>query len=445
MASASNSFELQTKADEWIDVTPAEELLRSQLARLQEAFVKCTEQLDSSRLENDLLRDRGTALENETKDLRSLLDRTHLDLETVQNELKTTKTTTGQEICDLKSSLETTTDNQTKAEEEASALEKRLSEAKQNHTSATNSRDKEIQRLERELKSSKTETKTHKDSAIRFAEDLRKSRDDHKSTKHSLQEIQDNLISERASHAKTKTTLGTVAILAEDLKVEKRGLERALEKETAAKTEAESVADALRKQLADLRKVHESTKESLQSELSARIEDLEGANRSVEVLQVELKSAERSLRESNSDQTSLRTHLSTMELGRHELLDRRSELEEALEEARDDLRRTWETLASTQATLEKAALERDTLRNQRQTYLLSSEREAKLETELSEQKKAFEDRLRDIHAILGLKFTTVFQTEVQEIRKNAVGQMPKSFRVPLLLQHRPQQRPVKSV
>lgn len=39
---SNSSFELQAKADEWIDVTPTEELLRAELARLQEAFEKCT-------------------------------------------------------------------------------------------------------------------------------------------------------------------------------------------------------------------------------------------------------------------------------------------------------------------------------------------------------------------------------------------------------------------
>jgi len=445
MASASNSFELQAKADEWIDVTPTEELLRAQLARLKEAFEKCTEQLDSSRLENDLLRDRGTALEHETKDFRSLLDRTHLDLETVQNDLKTTKMSNEKEIESLKTSLQSTSEKQTKAEEEASSLEKRLSVANQEHSSATSTRSKEIQRLERELKSSKTDTKTHKDAAIRFAEDLRNAREDHKSTRLGLQDVQHNLTSERTLHSKTQTTLGTVAILAENLKAEKLGLERALAKEKASKTEAESVASTLRKQLADQKFLHESTKETLQSELDARNEDLKGANQSVEFLQIELKDAEKSLKESGSDRSSLRAHLATMESGRHQLLDRRSEQEESLEEARGELKRASEALASTRANLEKATLERDTLRNQRQTYLQSHEREAQLESKLAEQKKVFEDRLRNIHAILGLKFTTAFQSEVREIRKNAVGQMPKSFRVPLLLQHRPQQQQVKSV
>jgi len=444
----SNSFELQDKADEWIDVTPTEELLRAQLTRFQEAFEKCTTQLDSSRLENDLLRDRGTALEHETNDLRSLLERTHVDLETTQMELATTRGSSKEEISGLEATLRDTTEKSARAEEETRSLENQWSETNRERSVESSQQKLLIQRLERELKSSKAETKMHKDAAIGFAEDLRSARDDHKSTRSELRETREVLSSEKERHSKARETLGTIATLAESIKAEKQGLERSLAREHRARTEAESSAraassseaNALRKQLAELDARNDQRTRALQSELSERLTDLKGSNNSIEFLQIELKGAEKSLRESSLEKTSLKALLAAMESGRHELLERQSELEGSLEEVHDDLTVTHEGLQSTSDLLEKAILERDTLRTQRSTYLRSSEREAQLESKLSEQKKAFEDRLRDIHSILGLKFTTAFQSEVKKRRKTAIEQMPKSFRVPLLHQHQHQQQ-----
>ena len=70
---ASNNFELHAKADEWMDVTPKEELLQNELDRLKEAFEKCSTQLDACRLENDLLKGFKTNLETETQQLKESL------------------------------------------------------------------------------------------------------------------------------------------------------------------------------------------------------------------------------------------------------------------------------------------------------------------------------------------------------------------------------------
>jgi len=413
---SNNSFELQAKADEWMDITPTEELLRAELARLQQAFEKCTTRLDSSRFENDLLRDRGTALETEASDLRNLLESTRFGLESTRNELATVQLSSGAENERLGASLRESTERQARTETE-------LSETNNERASEASKQSAEIQRLNRELKSSRAETKQHKEAAIRFAEDLCQAREGHKSTKAALETTTNLLRSEEQKHAKTKETLGTVATLAENLKAEKTKLERILAREVSSRTDAESTNQALRKQLAGLR-----------SQLSERTGDLEGSNKSVEVLQTELKDAEKVLKESSSEQTSLKAHMAAMESGRHELLERQSELQESLEELQEGLGAAGEELSSTRKGLDKAILERDTLRNQRKTYLQSSDNVARLEVKLAEQKKAFEDRLRDIHSILGLKFTTAVQSEVREIRKSAIQQFPRSLQVPLLRQ-----------
>mmetsp|Transcript_19591 Transcript_19591/g.48781 ORF Transcript_19591/g.48781 Transcript_19591/m.48781 type:complete len:463 (-) Transcript_19591:269-1657(-) len=437
--SGTNSFELQVKADEWIDVTPTEEVLRAELARLQEAFEKCTTQLDSSRLENDLLKDRSEALEHEAKDLQSILERTNTNLTSTQQELAGARKTAEEERMSLETKLKIVTDKQVRAEQDSKALEKQLSDAHKQRLSDASLQKTAKERLERELKSSKVETKTHKDAAIRFAEDLRIFRENHRETKKALAESKKSLLMEKELHSKIKKTLGTVATLAETLKFENEKLKLSLTKEQSSRTTAESKSTLLAKEMADLRALHVQKKNSLESELAQRLKDLNGSNESLQNLQIEMKSTEKELREYAIESASVKAHLAGMEQGRHELLERQSELEESLEEALDDLTMQTEECASAKDLLEKAILERDTLRKQRSVYLQSSEREAELEAKLLDQKKAFEKRLKDIHSILGLKFTTACQTEVRTIRKNAIKQMPKSFKVPLLQYHEQEQ------
>ena len=115
-ATQSAFWTLQAKADEWIDVTPTEEVLRAELSRLQEAFDKCTSQLDSSRLENDLLKDRSIALEHEAKDLQTILDRANLNLDAINKDLELAKSTFEEERQSLEKTLKTTTEKQAIAE-----------------------------------------------------------------------------------------------------------------------------------------------------------------------------------------------------------------------------------------------------------------------------------------------------------------------------------------
>jgi len=228
--------------------------------------------------------------------------------------------------------------------------------------------------------------------------------------------------------------------LAEDLKIQKQGLERSLAQAhrdgMAAKSDARINSEevvVLREKMEELERFHSTRTNKLKSELNEQLQDLEGSLRSVEMLQIEVKDSERRIGGLSSECNELRNHLSLMEKGRHDLLEHKSELEESFEEIQHDLEIAQERLHEAEALLEKAVLERNTLRTHRDTYLQSSEREAALVLRLYEQRRAFESRLKDIHSILGLKFTTAVQSEVREISRNAIEQMPRSFRVPLLL------------
>lgn len=416
---ASDSFELQAKADEWMDVTPKEELLREELDRLKEAFAKCSSQLENSRLENNFLKDREASLERETEELRSSLQNESANLEETKTELATVQKRTCDRIQSLEETLSESEAELRIARENGKALGSKLVLQQQEHALALRQAHAETQRFERDLKASRAETKTHREAAVRFAEDLRAARETHAATKQVLLETNERLEAQQRLRAKAEETTGAIAVLAETLRSEKSTLEQSLVRVRREKTESQSKCADLESKLADMEATCDRRTKTVESELADRIEDLEAKGSSIEFLQAELKDAERTISESCLELASLKAHLAAMERGRHELLNRQSELEETVEELHDDLERAHQEIHSTRDRLE--------------TVLDSQISRTDLERRLREQRQAFDDRLAKIHAILGITFTTALRSEVREIRRSAVEQMmPVSARVPLL-------------
>lgn len=436
----SSPFELQVKADEWMDITPTVELQAKELDRLKEAFEKCSTQLDSSRLENDLLKDRERELENENLNLREFLEVSNRSLDNSQNELKTYEKSSKELISNLELHLNQIKEEANNSDNSFFSLREESSNKRMEQEVVISRLNTETVRLERELKSAKADGKNYRETAVKNAEDIRKTRDDERTLRHDLHAAQKCIAVNEKRLTEAKTTTGTIATLAEDLKIQKQGLERSLAQAhrdgMAAKSDARIKSEevvVLREKMEELERFHSTRINKLESELNEQLQDLEGSLRSVEMLQIEVKDSERRIGGLLSECNELRNHLSLMEKGRHDLLEHKSELEESFEEIQHDLEIAQERLHEAEALLEKAVLERNTLRTHRDTYLQSSEREAALVLRLYEQRRSFESRLKDIHSILGLKFTTAVQSEVREISRNAIEQMPRSFRVPLLL------------
>jgi len=435
-------FELQAKAEEWMDVTPKEEILRAELDRLKDAFEKCSSQLDASRLENSLLKDSEASLQVETQILQDSLEATNLELQQNKNELKSAKVSTQDQI----SVLETKLDEERKAVNAANdlihTLKAELSNTKQEQETAIARYKVETERLERELKSAKTDSNSHRGMAVKFAEDLRTSRDTSADLRRDLAETKHKLKETNFALKEAKTTTGTIATLAEDLKVQKHGLEVALKQAHQDGSTAEKNVHELKKEIVILRdrmkeleRHHAERSASFQEELNDRRKDLDASGRSIELSQIEVKDAERTILKLSSERDELRLHLSSLEKGRHDLLDQKSELEESFEQIHYDLEAAQEKLQSTQALLEKTITERDALRLSQDELKLQSKgkssREVDLECRLYDQRRLFESRLKDLHSILGLKFTTAVQSEIIEIQKSAIEQM-RSPRIPTL-------------
>jgi len=477
-ASSDGAFELQAKADEWMDITPKEELLQAELDRFRNAFCKCSEQLECSRLENGLLNDRQVVLETQAASLKQSLETSAEQATATRSELESTLDSTRKQLDDLERALSERTKQ---AELEASRHQLELSAATSKHASelaqarteterlqAAQSASKlEHQRLQQSLKDTRTESTTHKNTAVRFAGDLRILREQHACTRKELSDCRHALERETESHAASKTTKGKVAVLAESLKDTNKKLEndlaqahRAMEINANRRTEEHKVAT---KQLEEFKAMaHDANAkklstdhqlQALQSDLTDRLQDLEALNKSHAKLQETLKDAEKDLRDAKMDKKSLTAHLAATETGRHELLEHQSELQETLEEVQDELDRAHTEIHTTREQLEESLAElqavqqttqeqqqqqqqqdRDDSEQQKQQQ---QQHDLELERRLEEQQKVFEDRLAQIHAILGLSFAKAVRKEVRTIQRSALEQMAiKSspmLKVPLLL------------
>jgi len=453
--SHSNSFELQAKADEWMEVTPKEELLQAELDRLQEAFRKCSAQLERSQLENNLLRDRAASLEHTGASLRASLDGANAGHQTVATELERVKRETSAKLSALESDLsrrttelerehsDRATDRKrheielgtatTKASKEALALELRTVQAEAQAEAQAQAAQ---QTHERELRSARATATTHKTAALRFAEDLRRVREQHASTKTELETCRTNLREEQALRQQARTTTGTIAVLAETLKADKARLVAKLSRlqtkleESEARFESDKAV--LREQLATTQTRGATVAESLRSELNDRTDDLTAMGRSHEQLQVELKDAEAGLRESSVEIASLKAHLLALEKGRHELLENQSELEETLEETHEALQRAQEDVHATRNQLEEA-MAASAKAKAAAACDDSRARTRALEQKLVDQRDSHEETLARIHSILGLSFAKAVRTEVRTLQRSALEQlMPSAARVPLL-------------
>mmetsp|Transcript_52661 Transcript_52661/g.59589 ORF Transcript_52661/g.59589 Transcript_52661/m.59589 type:complete len:258 (-) Transcript_52661:881-1654(-) len=224
----SSPFELQAKADEWMDITPTVELQAKELDRLKEAFEKCSTQLDSSRLENDLLKDRERELENENLNLRELLEVSNRTLDNTQNELKTHEKSSKVLVSNLELHLSQIKEEAKNSNTSFFSLREESSNKRMEQEVVISRLNTETERLERELKLAKADGKNHRETAFKNAEDIRKTRDDERTLRHDLHAAQECIAVNEKRLTEAKTTTGTIATLAEDLKIQKQGLERSL-------------------------------------------------------------------------------------------------------------------------------------------------------------------------------------------------------------------------
>jgi chromosome segregation ATPase len=429
-----------------MDVTPKEEVLQNELDRLKEAFDKCTTQLDSCRLENDLLKGFKINLEQETQQLKEALQEAQSQIDIKANEWEELNEWTSQRIKSYQQTIREQEQNKAQLEEEKgvwmeknATVTKRMVEMEKRYQSSLVKLEKEKHTLQQRLVTLQSENQQQKDTITRFYQDLEASRGKEQQLQKELSTTQGLLQKHELEIQQSKKVTGTIATLAQSLKAEKVTLERSLATTKASlelyhhrEMERTEQLTVLREQYHQLdfsssERVHE-----LETMLDRQTTQYAETKQDLENVTVLYETTLSQLEETNSQNLALKQHLEGMEVGRHGWLDQKIELEESLEEAFQDVENANIRLRELEGQLEQTECQRALLEAQLDTYRHAADREEALLLQMEEQKVAFEERLNEIRGILGLKFTVAIQTGLQHKLRNV--DMPTSFRVPLLAQ-----------
>ena len=198
----------------------------------------------------------------------------------------------------------------------------------------------------------------------------------------------------------------------------------------------------LNERVTEIEQFHITRYNKLDTELQEHLMDLDGSNASTEkqgsvdqstqTQQWENHDKEfvKKNQELSSECDTLKHHRVLLEQERQELVDQTKELYERLSETESLLEETMMASHQQQQNWKNTTMATTTIHDDKAGVI------AVLEYRLTEQKRMYEDRLQTIHSILGLKFTTAVQTQVEEIHSKAsiaIKVMPESFRVPLIL------------
>jgi chromosome segregation ATPase len=189
---------------------------------------------------------------------------------------------------------------------------------------------------------------------------------------------------------------------------------------------------ALREQYQQLQQVSSERVQELETIVQQQGCEFSKSKQQLEDMTTNHEATLTQLEESKSENLALKQHLEGMEAGRHDWLDQKTDLEESLEEAFQDLENANIRLKELEDQLEQTESQRALLEAREVTYRHAADREEALVLQMEEQKAAFEERLNEIRGILGLKFTAAIQHGLHNNLRNV--EMPVAFRVPLLAQ-----------
>ena len=439
---SSSNFELQAKADEWMDVTPKEEVLESELKRLKEAFERCTDQLNASRLENELLKDSKSSLETQTATLQATLDATSETLQQTRSELDVTQ----QHLMDTNASASQKDKIMEQLQAEHKAELEGLKQTNQQLRTKLEKTEKNNTTYLATIADLRVQSKNQLDHINSIEKSLKIAHDEIVLKDKQYQDLQKKMETQQSEILKAKTTTGTIATLAEQLKSEKVVLKNQLEETKRRLQVTQSSLNDKGVKLEQLQSRFEHMKSSLEAtvdELKTQLDDRTFQSTTLQEMVTKLEKDNEQLvdesLERQAELQALQRHTQAMETGRHEWLSLRSELEESLEETLGDLESSNAKCMELESQL---AIVKDECTNYKQKVEEimnnnnSSDREEELLSKLNEQQAAFDRKLSEIRSILGLNFTAHVKSEVKIVKKAIIqhnnDMMPSSFKVPLM-------------
>jgi chromosome segregation ATPase len=412
----SSSFEFSDKAEEWLDVTPKEELLNNELTKVHHALEKRSMELLEANMTLDLFKGHKALLESQRSSLQAELGQTKDVVTMVQQKLQEsvereaalnkefeeTKTAAERHVQKLQESL---TIREAELENSYNNI-RNLNDHIQDMTTRYQNEKKEscgtIQSLSQLVAQLKNKVSSLEDAARTKQNTLEKSEQKLKDSLSMEAELHYDLLQERKTSAKyakelaeAKSKIDSVSMLAEDLMMTKVSLEQSLAKQTQATI-------LTKKQL--------EQSQARQVSLSSEISEVKASfGQQTDEMQASLNLSSLALEETRRRADLLQTTLDDSRKHNSSLVGERESLEQLL--AREiafstELSEQKEMMLSEMKTREESMQEEiDSARG-------SVAREYVLREELAQQKAAFEHRLAAINGILGV-------TPMQEVKRVA--------------------------
>jgi len=387
----SSWFTLEGKADEWLDVTPNEELLQNELNSTKKALEKNSEELQETSRAVDLLKGHKSLLESERESFQSELKQSKKRLSQIEKELEEAnqrneflknKLAATSEASELKTkhlenSLDSCKEELGEAHKEIASLNEKADALKSRKEEEKTGFDAQAGELNRVISSLRTQANDQASMIARYEKALRDSRDLVTSLRRDLAEQKREFEMQRKRLVEAETNASAATLFAEEMNAKKTLLEQTLQMKEKALNLSNLSMESLRTSEGTLRKELDAAKK-LAEDRTAVINDLQQSRLASETVTDELKKS----------------------LGRLQ-----AECADWKEEADRWQQRLAVEKAAGEKLLEEAIGMKEEL-NRLQALQKDAEtqsaREKYLEAELEHQKEAYEHRLHEVREILGM-------------------------------------------
>lgn len=416
-----NSFEFSAKADEWLDVTSREEILQNELNQTKNDLETRSMELLESNVTIDLLKGHKTLLENERnslqanlKEIKEVLSTTEKDLESMteckqslEKDLQALRTSSETKEKNLEQALSSCKEEFGAAKTHIAHLDQQIltlkKEQQKEKAESTNTIDRLTQLVEKLNNNIRSLENSSKKQAQEFAnsqKELQESRSREEALRRDFA-MQTRLTEQRTKELKaSQQSMGSVAVLAENLKDKNNSLVRSME--------------SLQQHLSDTKDQHTASTRrevALQADIAkAKAEFDHRTKKQEEIIKDGLNKFE---------------HAEERIVGLEAYAEDLKEQFVAVSEERDCL---VVTLADKNKLIKELEDEKESLEHemQEQSEAMVADlenakealaREEAMKKELSHQKAVFDARLKEIRSILGVSAITEIKTEISTVAR----------------------------
>ena len=382
-----------SEQDEWLDVdvvtssTTNEERLRNQVRALQRALDEKNLELMETNVQVDVLKGHKILLENAKSNLQEKLEGQATAISKLQEDLNSSNEQVidlGKKLQDSESMLQSTAaelhsyqERNKEMELEIKNLREVLAEESRIASLKIRNETKLAEELKDNLMAKEQDIKNRDANLIKLHRDLMASQDLQITLQQKLASVQEEKNQLEHQVERLRSDTGSIAVVAENLRVEKQSLERKLQHSLGKLQESQNKVQELQGTLANMKGTHQlKEEEHKQWQLQQQLQQEDEMKTFSDIL----TSKTRELEDTKGAVTQLAAEVSAT----------RAEAEHA-KEALQVMKQKYERYAMEQQHLQEELREREEL----------------LRLELVQIRTANEERLEELRQILGLRFRDI--------------------------------------